>query len=88
MHAFSPEEVKYGATLRGISIRQHLVELKEAGLDTLPGTSAEILDDELRAVIAPGRITTAEWIEVVRGAHGIGLPTTSTIMFGHVDMVE
>jgi len=88
VHAFSPEEVKYGAKLRGISIRAHLVELKEAGLDTLPGTSAEILDDELRAVIAPGRITTAEWIEVVRGAHAIGLPTTSTIMFGHVDTIE
>jgi 7,8-didemethyl-8-hydroxy-5-deazariboflavin synthase CofH subunit len=85
LHAFSPEEVKYGAKLSGVSIRDYLVELKEAGLDTLPGTSAEILDDEVRAVIAPGRITTAEWIEVVRSAHAIGLRTTSTIMFGHVD---
>jgi len=88
LHAFSPEEVKYGAKLRGVSIRDHLVSLKEAGLDTLPGTSAEILDDALRAVIAPGRITTAEWIEVVRSAHAIGLRTTSTIMFGHVDTAE
>ena len=85
LHAFSPEEVKYGAKLCGVSIRAYLAELKEAGLDTLPGTSAEILDDEVRDVIAPGRITTAEWIEVVRGAHEIGLRTTSTIMFGHVE---
>ncbi len=88
LHAFSPEEVKYGAKLRGVSIQEHLIDLKEAGLDTLPGTSAEILDDDLRAVIAQGRITTAEWIEVVKSAHSIGLPTTSTIMFGHVDTVE
>jgi FO synthase subunit 2 len=88
LHAFSPEEVKYGAKLRGVSIRQHLIELKEAGLDTLPGTSAEILDDALRELIAPGRITTAEWIEVIRAAHEIGLPTTSTIMFGHIDTAE
>ncbi|MFO0592164.1 MAG: 5-amino-6-(D-ribitylamino)uracil--L-tyrosine 4-hydroxyphenyl transferase CofH [Polyangiaceae bacterium] len=88
VHAFSPEEVKYGAKLLGVSFREHLTMLKEAGLDTLPGTSAEILDDDLRAAIAPGRITTAEWIEVVRAAHAIGLPTTSTIMFGHVDTAE
>jgi CofH subfamily radical SAM domain protein len=85
LHAFSPEEVKYGAKLCGVSIREYLAELKDAGLDTLPGTSAEILDDAVRAVIAPGRITTAEWIEVIRGAHELGLRTTSTIMFGHVD---
>jgi 7,8-didemethyl-8-hydroxy-5-deazariboflavin synthase CofH subunit len=85
LHAFSPEEVKYGARLCGVSIRSFLAELKEAGLDTLPGTSAEILDDAVRAVIAPGRITTAEWIEVIRGAHALGLRTTSTLMFGHVD---
>jgi 7,8-didemethyl-8-hydroxy-5-deazariboflavin synthase CofH subunit len=85
LHAFSPEEVKYGAKLSGVSIRDYLRELKDAGLDTLPGTSAEILDDAVRDVIAPGRITTAEWIEVIRGAHAIGLRTTSTIMFGHVD---
>lgn len=85
LHAFSPEEVKYGAKLCGVSIRAYLAELKDAGLGTLPGTSAEILDDGVRAVIAQGRITTAEWIEVIRGAHEIGLRTTSTIMFGHVD---
>ena len=85
LHAFSPEEVKYGAKLCGISLRAYLAELKEAGLDTLPGTSAEILDDAVRDVIAPGRITTAEWIEIMRGAHEIGLRTTSTIMFGHIE---
>ncbi len=85
LHAFSPEEVKYGAKLAGVSIRDYLTELRDAGLDTLPGTSAEILDDALRDVIAPGRITTAEWIEVIRSAHAVGLRTTSTIMFGHVD---
>ena len=85
LHAFSPEEVKYGAKLCGVSLRAYLAELKEAGLDTLPGTSAEILDDAVRDVIAPGRITTAEWIEVMRGAHAVGLRTTSTIMFGHIE---
>jgi FO synthase subunit 2 len=85
LHAFSPEEVKFGAELRGLSIRDFLVELREAGLDTLPGTSAEVLDDELRKRIAPGRITTAEWIEVVTTAHALGLPTTSTLMYGHVE---
>ncbi|MBK8259082.1 MAG: 5-amino-6-(D-ribitylamino)uracil--L-tyrosine 4-hydroxyphenyl transferase CofH [Polyangiaceae bacterium] len=85
LHAFSPEEVKYGAKLSGVSIAAYLKELKNAGLDTLPGTSAEILDDELRSQIAPGRITTAEWKEVIVAAHEAGLPTTSTIMFGHVD---
>ncbi|MSP60236.1 MAG: 7,8-didemethyl-8-hydroxy-5-deazariboflavin synthase subunit CofH [Myxococcales bacterium] len=85
LHAFSPEEVKYGAGLAGLPIRAYLEELKDAGLGSLPGTSAEILDDTLRARIAPGRITTDEWIEVVTSAHAIGLPTTSTIMYGHVE---
>ena len=85
LHAFSPEEVKYGARLAGISLRDYLVELKQAGLDTLPGTSAEVLDDDVRDAIAPGRITTAEWIEVITSAHAIGLRTTSTLMFGHVE---
>jgi FO synthase subunit 2 len=85
LHAFSPEEVKYGAALAGVSIGAFLEELKDAGLDTLPGTSAEILDDAVRARIAPGRITTAEWIEVVTTAHRLGLPTTATVMYGHVE---
>jgi 7,8-didemethyl-8-hydroxy-5-deazariboflavin synthase CofH subunit len=85
IHAFSPEEVKYGAGLAKVPIRAFLEELREAGLGSLPGTSAEILDDAVRARIAPGRITTREWIEVVTSAHAVGLPTTSTIMFGHVE---
>jgi 7,8-didemethyl-8-hydroxy-5-deazariboflavin synthase CofH subunit len=85
VHAFSPEEVKYGAGLAGISIRAYLQELKDAGLGSLPGTSAEVLDDAVRAKIAPTRITTAEWIDVVRTAHSVGLPTTSTLMYGHIE---
>jgi len=85
VHAFSPEEIKYGAGLAKVPIRAYLEELKDAGLGSLPGTSAEILDDAVRKKIAPGRITTAEWIDVVTTAHAIGLPTTSTIMFGHIE---
>jgi FO synthase subunit 2 len=85
LHAFSPEEVKYGASLSGMSIRAYLEALKDAGLGTLPGTSAEVLDDTVRDRIAPGRITTAEWCDVIRTAHSIGLYTTSTLMFGHVE---
>jgi 7,8-didemethyl-8-hydroxy-5-deazariboflavin synthase CofH subunit len=88
LHAFSPEEVKYGARLSGLSIRSYLRELRDAGLGTLPGTSAEVLDDELRDRIAKGRITTQEWIDVVRTAHELGIRTTSTLMFGHVETSE
>ena len=85
MHAFSPEEVQYGAIRSGVSIIQYLKELKDAGLDTLPGTSAEILDQEIRDIIAPGRITVQQWIEVITSAHSLGIPTTSTIMYGHIE---
>lgn len=85
MHAFSPEEVQYGAIRAGVPIIQYLKELKAAGLDTLPGTSAEILDQEIRDVIAPGRITVQQWIEVITSAHSLGIPTTSTIMYGHIE---
>jgi FO synthase len=68
-----------------VSVREFLATLKEAGLGTLPGTAAEILDDEVRAVICPDKIDTASWLEVMRTAHQLGLRTTSTIMFGHVD---
>jgi len=85
VHAFSPEEVKYAASESGWSIDRVLRELKDAGLGSLPGTSAEVLDDRVRARIAPGRITTAEWIHVITSAHAIGLPTTSTLMYGHVE---
>jgi FO synthase subunit 2 len=85
IHAFSPEEVLYGATRSGISIREYLAELKAAGLGSLPGTSAEILDQEIRDVISPGRITVDQWIEVITTAHSLGIPTTSTIMYGHME---
>jgi FO synthase subunit 2 len=85
IHAFSPEEIKYGAKLAGVPVRSFLEELKDAGLGSLPGTSAEVLDDEVRKAIAPGRISTAEWIEVIETAHAIGLPTTSTLMYGHIE---
>ena len=85
IHAFSPEEVKYGAHRARLSLREYLEALREAGLGTLPGTSAEILDDTIRDRIAPGRITTAEWLDVVRTAHAVGLRTTATMMYGHVE---
>jgi len=85
VHAFSPLEVRHGASTLGISVADFLLRLKEAGLDTLPGTAAEILDDEVRAIICPDKLTTAEWLEIVATAHRAGLRTTSTIMFGHVD---
>ena len=88
IHAFSPEEVKFGASLKRISYRAYLEELQAAGLGSLPGTSAEILDDRLRQMISPTRITTSEWLEVITAAHELGIPTTSTMMFGHVESVE
>jgi FO synthase subunit 2 len=88
LHAFSPEEVLYGATRANVSVRRYLEALREAGHDTLPGTSAEILDDAVRDVISRGRITTAQWIDVVTTAHELGIRTTSTIMYGHVETYE
>ncbi len=85
IHAFSPEEVLYGATRSGASISDYLAVLKEAGLGSLPGTSAEILDQDIRDVISPGRITVRQWIEVITTAHSLGIPTTSTIMYGHIE---
>ncbi len=88
IHAFSPEEVKFGASLARVSYGEYLAQLKDAGLGTLPGTSAEILDDRLRKAISPTRITTGEWLEVITAAHRLGIRTTSTMMFGHVESVE
>jgi FO synthase subunit 2 len=85
IHAFSPEEVLYGSIRSGLPIKEYLAELKDAGLGTLPGTSAEILDQEIRDVIARGRITVDQWVEVITTAHALGIRTTSTIMYGHVE---
>ena len=85
IHAFSPEEVLYGSVRSGLPIPEYLAELREAGLGTLPGTSAEILDQEIRDAIARGRITVAQWIDVITTAHALGIRTTSTIMYGHVE---
>lgn len=85
VHAFSPEEILYGATLSNRSIEDYLKALKDVGLGSLPGTSAETLDDRVREIISPGRISTCDWIAVIRTAHKLGIPTTSTIMYGHVE---
>ena len=85
IHAFSPLEVSQGAATLGLSLPAFLAQLKAAGLGTLPGTAAEILDDEVRAIICPDKVSTAEWLAVARAAHGLGLRTTSTIMYGHVE---
>jgi FO synthase len=85
IHAFSPLEIWQGAATLGISVKAFLRQLKDAGLGTLPGTAAEILDDDVRAVICPDKLTTQKWLSVVETAHSVGLSTTSTIMYGHVD---
>ena len=85
IHAFSPLEVWQGAKTLGMPLRGFLQELKAAGLHTLPGTAAEILDDEIRAIICPDKINTAQWLEVIATAHEVGLRTTATIMYGHVE---
>ncbi|KOG65683.1 FO synthase [Streptomyces griseoflavus] len=85
VHAFSPMEVVNGATRTGLSIREWLSEAKAAGLDTIPGTAAEILDDEVRWVLTKGKLPTATWVEVIKTAHELGIRSSSTMMYGHVD---
>ncbi|TMB72890.1 MAG: 7,8-didemethyl-8-hydroxy-5-deazariboflavin synthase subunit CofH [Deltaproteobacteria bacterium] len=85
IHGFSPEEVLYGSTLTGVTVRDYLSALKEAGVGSLPGTSAEILVDDIRRQVSPGRITTNQWINLIQTAHEVGIPTTSTIMYGHIE---
>lgn len=88
IHGFSPEEILYGATRSGVEIEEFLKRMKEAGVDTLPGTSAEILDQELRDKISPGRISVKDWERVIKNAHKMGINTTSTMMFGHLESQE
>ena len=85
IHAFSPLEVWQGAATLNVTLRDFLTLLKDAGLGSLPGTAAEILDDEVRAVLCPDKITAGQWFEVMEAAHGLGIRSTATIMFGHVD---
>lgn len=88
IHAFSPEEILYGSMRADTSIRDYLKMLKEAGLGSLPGTSAEILVKEVRNKISPGRISVDDWIKVITTAHKLDIPTTSTIMYGHIENYE
>ena len=88
IHGFSPEEVLYGATRSNLPVKEYLVRLKEAGVNSLPGTAAEILDQKLRDQISPGRISVKNWVEVIKTAHKLGIPSTSTIMFGHLETPE
>ena len=85
IHAFSPLEIRHGAATLGLSLRDYLRRLRDAGLRTLPGTAAEILDDEVRTIICPDKLDSAQWLEVMEAAHEVGMRSTATIMFGHVD---
>jgi FO synthase len=85
LHAFSPMEIHYGAKRTGRTIRDQLRALKDAGLDTIPGTAAEILVEEVRQRMSPYKLPVAEWVEVITTAHRLGIPSTCTIMFGHIE---
>jgi FO synthase len=87
-HAFSPMELAYGVELTGMSVRDYLLMLKDNGLDTVPGTAAEILDDAVRMVLSRNKLTTAEWCEIVETAHQCGIRSTSTMMYGHRETPE
>src|SRR5581483_8980988 len=84
-HAFSPMEIVYGVELTGMSLSDYLLMLKDAGLDTLPGTAAEVLDDDVRFVLSRNKLLTHQWREVITTAHECGIRTTSTLMYGHVE---
>jgi FO synthase len=85
VHAFSPMEIVNGSVRTGLSIEEFLISVKEAGLGSIPGTAAEILDDDVRWILTKGKLPTASWIEVISTAHRVGLPSSSTMMYGHVD---
>ncbi len=88
IHAFSPMEIVYGVELTGMKLANYLSMLRDNGLDTLPGTAAEILDDEVRNILSRNKLSTAQWIEVIRTAHRCGIRTTSTMMYGHAETPE
>ena len=88
IHGFSPEEILYGSTRSQTTIEEFLKRMKDAGVNTLPGTSAEILDQKLRDKISPGRISVEDWEKVIKTAHKLGIRTTSTMMFGHLETLE
>jgi 7,8-didemethyl-8-hydroxy-5-deazariboflavin synthase CofH subunit len=88
IHAFSPMEICYGVERTGLNLREYLSMLKENGLGTIPGTAAEVLDDEVRSALSPNKLKVAQWIEVVRTAHSLGIRSTSTMMYGHVETPE
>lgn len=85
VHAYSPMEIAYGVERTRMPLREYLVMLKSEGLGSIPGTAAEILDDEVRRRLSPNKLKVAQWIEIVRAAHGLGIPTTSTMMYGHIE---
>ena len=85
IHAFSPMEIVYGVELTGMPLRDYLTMLRDNGLDTLPGTAAEILDDQVRHVLSRNKLSSAQWEEVIRTAHSCGIPSTSTLMYGHME---
>jgi FO synthase len=88
IHAYSPEEIDFGQKKSGMPLPEYLLWLKEAGLGTIPGTAAEILDDSVRDVLSPKKLKTARWVEIVRAAHGVGLRSSATIMYGHIERPE
>jgi FO synthase len=87
-HAFSPMEIVYGVELTGMPVRDYLLMLRDNGLDTLPGTAAEILDDQVRNILSRNKLSTSQWREVITTAHQLGIPSTSTLMYGHVETTE
>jgi 7,8-didemethyl-8-hydroxy-5-deazariboflavin synthase CofH subunit len=88
IHAFSPEEIDFGHKRSGMELRDYLRWLVDAGLGTMPGTAAEILDDEIRKIVSPNKLRTERWVEIVEAAHAIGLRSTSTLMYGHIETVD
>src|SRR3984957_10207034 len=85
VHAFSPMEIIYGVEKTGLPLRDYLMTLKEAGLGSIPGTAAEILNDDVRRSLSPNKLKVQQWIEVIRTAHSLGIPSTSTMMYGHTE---